>query len=111
MYVTGQSDKKVTRIAVLTINLSKLESYMKLLKEQMETAVRLEPGVISYKVYADKQNPAKLTLIEVYANNAAYLAHREASHFKKYKTETADMVKSLELSEVEPILTAQKQKQ
>ncbi len=108
MYALGQSDKQVTRMAVLTIDLSKLRSYMTLLKVQMETAVRLEPGVISYKVYADKQNPARLTLIEVYADNASYLRHRETPHFKKYKNATADMVKSLELTEVQPVLSTQK---
>lgn len=101
-------DKKVTRIARITVDSSQLEAYRKLLKEQMETAVQTEPGVISYAVYADKADLSKLTILEVYADNDAYLAHRETPHFRKYKSLTKDMVKSLELSEVTPILSAKK---
>jgi len=99
---------QVTRIARVTIDSTKLQPYMALLKEQMETAVRAEPGVISYNVYAEKASPNKLTIVKVYADNNAYLAHRETAHFKKYKAAVTDMVKSLELSEVNPVLTAKK---
>jgi len=59
-------------------------------------------------VYADKTAAYKLTLVEVYASNDAYLAHREAPHFKKYKAATKDMVKNLELEEVTLVFTAKK---
>jgi quinol monooxygenase YgiN len=101
-------DKKVTRIARITVDSLQLSNYRELLKEQMETAVKVEPGVISYSVYADKADPSKITILEVYADSAAYLAHRETPHFQKYKSATKDMVKSLELSEVSPILSAKK---
>jgi quinol monooxygenase YgiN len=101
-------DKKVTRIARITVDSLQAADYRKLLKEQMDAAVRLEPGVISYSVYADKADPSKLTILEVYADSAAYLAHRETPHFKKYKSATKEMVKSLELSEVSPVLSAKK---
>jgi quinol monooxygenase YgiN len=101
-------NKKVTRIARLTIDSLQLKAYSVLLKEQMETAVKLEKGVVSYTVYADKTEPYKLTIVEVYADNESYSAHRETAHFKKYKEATKQMVKSLELSEVVPFLSATK---
>ena len=106
----AQEKKSITRIASITVDSVKLEAYRKLLKEQMEMAVRIEEGVISYSVYADKINPSKLTIIEVYASNEAYLAHRETNHFKKYKAAVADMVKKLELSEVDQIFYSEKRK-
>ena len=106
----AQEKKSITRIASITVDSVKLEAYRKLLKEQMEMAVRIEAGVISYSVYADKINPSKLTIIEVYASNEAYLAHRETAHFKKYKTAVANMVKTLELSEVDQIFYSEKRK-
>jgi quinol monooxygenase YgiN len=109
MNAPAQENKPVTRIARITIDPSKREVYIALLKEQMETAVSVEPGVISYEVYADKATPAKLTIVEVYADNNAYLAHRETPHFRKYKAAVTDMVTSLELSEVDAILTAKKE--
>jgi quinol monooxygenase YgiN len=104
---SGQN-KMITRIARLTIDSTKVDLYMGLLKEQMQTAVRVEPGVISYEVFADKTNSAKITIIEIYANNDAYLSHRETPHFKKYKDAVADMVKTLELTEVNPVLSEKK---
>ena len=109
MNAPAQDNKPVTRIAKITIDSSKREVYIALLREQMETAVSVEPGVISYQVYADKTNPAKLTIVEVYADNNAYLAHRETPHFRKYKAAVTDMVTSLELSEVDAILAAKKE--
>lgn len=105
---TMAQEKQITRIAVITVDSLQTDAYRELLKVQMETAVKMEPGVISYTVYADKNNPAKLTIIEVYADNNAYLQHRETVHFKKYKAATKDMVKSLVLSEVTQVLSEKK---
>jgi quinol monooxygenase YgiN len=41
---------------------------------------------------------------------AAYKAHLETPHFKKYKTTTQGMVKSLKLAETEPIILGTKGK-
>lgn len=107
MTASGQN-KMITRIARLTIDSTKVDLYMGLLKEQMQTAVRVEPGVISYEVFADKTNPSKITIIEIYANNDAYLSHRETPHFKKYKDAVGDIVKTLELTEVNAVLSEKK---
>lgn len=107
-YTVLAQDKKVIRIARITIDSSQGEVYRKLLKTQMETAVRVEPGVLSYAVYEDKTDPSKITILEVYADSTAYLAHRETAHFKQYKSATKDMVKSLELSELNPVLALKK---
>ena len=46
---------------------------------------------------AEKENPAHITLVEVYADEHAYQSHLQTPHFLKYKTGTKEMVKSLEL--------------
>lgn len=101
-------DSTITRIARITVDPGKLSEYRQQLKEQMDAAIRLEPGVLSYTVYADKTDPSRITIIEKYASEQAYLAHREAPHFKKYKEATKDMVKGLELTEVSPLLQQEK---
>ncbi len=50
-----------------------------------------------------KDNPAHVRLFEIYADVAAYKAHLETPHFKRYKSITQGMVKSLKLLEAEPI--------
>ncbi|WP_218043710.1 putative quinol monooxygenase [Flavobacterium gawalongense] len=73
------------------------------MKEEIETYVRVEPGVLSLYAVADKANPTSITTFEIYANEDAYTAHREIPHFKKYKSTTKEMVKSLELLNTVPI--------
>jgi 4-carboxymuconolactone decarboxylase len=46
----------------------------------------------------------------MYADAAAYEAHLQTPHFKKYKTGTQGMVKSLVLVETDPILLGAKTK-
>jgi quinol monooxygenase YgiN len=52
---------------------------------------------------AEKENPTHITLVEIYADEAAYQAHLQAPHFLKYKTATKEMVKSLELVPMVPL--------
>ena len=101
--IHGQ-DTKITRIATITVDSLQLDVYRGLLKEQMEAAIKLEPGVLRYSVYTDKSNPFKVIILEVYASNSAYLLHRETAHFKKYKLATSNMVKKLELTELLPVM-------
>jgi quinol monooxygenase YgiN len=49
-------------------------------------------------------------VFEVYPDVAAYKAHLETAHFKKYKATTQDMVKSLALRDTVPILLGAKPK-
>jgi quinol monooxygenase YgiN len=74
----------------------------------MTTAVRVEPGVLTYYAVADKNDPASITILEIYAETAAYKLHIEIPYFKKYKETVKDMVKSLELVDVSLISTSKK---
>lgn len=107
--VSAQQAGKVVHIARLQINPAQLEKYQVALHEQIETAVRVEPGVLTLHAVADKNNPANITVFEIYADTAAYKAHLQTPHFKKYKIGTKDMVKSLELIDVTPIELKSKQ--
>lgn len=106
----AQDKKQMVRIAKIQIDPSQLEKYNSALKEQMTTAVRLEPGVLTYYAVADKKNPASITILEIYADSAAYKSHILTPHFKRYKDTVQHMVKSLELVDVDLIGAAIKSK-
>jgi quinol monooxygenase YgiN len=72
----------------------------------MATAIKLEPGVLTYYAMADKKEPSHITIMEIYADTTAYQAHILTSHFKKYKDTVKDMVQSLELVDVNLIAAA-----
>lgn len=106
--VMAQDKSQMVRIAKISVDPAQLEAYNAALKEQMTTAVKLEPGVLTYYAVADKDNPANITILEIYANEAAYQSHIQTAHFKKYKATVEKMVKSLELTNVDIIAMAKK---
>jgi quinol monooxygenase YgiN len=72
--------------------------------------VKKEAGVLSLRAMYDKKNPSHITVFEIYADRNAYNSHIHTAHFKKYKETVADMVLSLELTDVEPIVFEDKEK-
>ena len=104
----AQEKNQMVRLAKIKVDPSQLEKYNAALKEQMTTAVRVEPGVLTYYAVADKRDPSSITILEIYADTSAYNAHVETPHLKKYKETVKAMVKSLELVDVTLIGAAKK---
>jgi quinol monooxygenase YgiN len=104
---TAQINTKMYRIAKIKVDSSQLENYKLALQEQMNTAIQLEPGVLSYTVVADKNDPSAITIFEVYANQEAYQSHIATPHFKKYKETVKNMVTSLELIDTDLLARVQ----
>src|SRR5215204_6231411 len=67
------------RVAEIEIDPAQLEAYTSAIKEQVQAALRLEPGVLALYAVADKENPAHVTVFEIYANSAAYKAHLDTA--------------------------------
>ena len=103
-----QNKNKMVRLAKLVIDSSQLENYNALLKEEIEASVRLEPGVLTLYAVAEKNDPTRITILEIYADTVAYRSHLQTPHFIKYKNGTKDMVKSLELVEADPLIPGMK---
>ena len=106
--VAAQEKKQIVRLAKLVIDSARLEEYKALLKEGIETAVKVEPGVLTLYAVSEKNNPTHITILEIYADEEAYKSHLQTPHFIKYKTGTKDMIKSLELVETNPLVPGMK---
>jgi quinol monooxygenase YgiN len=91
------------QVAEIEIDPSQIEAYRAAVKEQIETAVRVEPGVLTLYAVSDKDDPAKVKVFEIYRDDAAYRLHLESEHFKRYKATTQSMVRSLKLLRTDPI--------
>jgi quinol monooxygenase YgiN len=100
--------ERVVRLAELELDPVQVEQYKAALREEIETSIRVEPGVLTLYAVAVKGHPASIRIFEVYADVAAYKAHLETPHFKKYKSVTEHMVRSLKLVETEPIVLGSK---
>ena len=98
----------LVRIAELEIDPGQLPAYTDALKEEIETSIRVEPGVLSLYAVSVKNQPNQVRIFETYKDQAAYESHLQTPHFKKYKAGTQGMVRSLKLIETEPILLGRK---
>jgi quinol monooxygenase YgiN len=91
------------QVAQIEIDPAQLDAYKAAVSEQIEAAIRLEPGVLVLYSVVDNESPTHVTVFEIYRDAEAYRAHLEAPHFKKYKIITEKMVTSLKLVKTDPI--------
>jgi quinol monooxygenase YgiN len=101
--IAQESRGPVVRIAELEIDPARLEDYKAVVKEEMEASIRVEPGVLALYAVAEKGKPTMLRFFEMYADEAAYNAHRDSPHFRKYVEATKDMIVSRKLIETDPV--------
>ena len=98
----------IVRIAELDIDPAHLDFYKHALKEEIETSIRVEPGVLTLYAVSLKEHPEQIRLFEIYRDAASYESHLQSPHFKAYKARTQPMVKGLRLIETDPILLGSK---
>ena len=98
---------KLVRLAEIDVVPEKLEEYLGFAAEVGRVSMATEPGVIALFSMQDKANPCKVYILEVYADQQAYQAHIQTSHFRTYKEGTADMVQSLNLIDTTPLVMAE----
>ena len=100
----AQDYKPYVRIAKIMIDSAQLDNYKAALIEHAEAAVSKEPGVLTLYAVYDKDHPTSVTVFEIYASVPAYQSHIQTPHFLKYKSTVKDMIKSLVLTDVIPII-------
>ncbi len=98
----------IVRIAELEIDPAYLDAYKAALKEAIDAAIRLEPGVKTLYAVSLRDDPTRIRIFETYADLDAYNAHIQSPHFQKYKTGTLHMIRSLTLVDTDPILLGAK---
>jgi quinol monooxygenase YgiN len=91
------------QIAEIEIDPSQIDAYRAAVKEHIETAIRVEPGVLTLYAVSDKNDPTKVRVFEIYRDSEAYRLHLESEHFKRYKATMERMVKSLKLIRTDAI--------
>ena len=102
--MSEEKSKQHIQIAEIVVDPAQLDSYKSAVAEQIEAAIRLEPGVLVLYSVSNKDDPSRITVFEIYRDREAYLAHLQAPHFLKYKATVEKMVKSLKLIPVDPVV-------
>jgi quinol monooxygenase YgiN len=108
MNTERDAQDQYVRIAELEIDPAQLESFRAAIRESVETSVRVEPGVLVLYAVAEKDNPARFRVFEIYADAEAYRTHLETPHFRKFRATTENMVKSRKLLDAVPVAMSAK---
>lgn len=101
---TKSAEHNLVRLSKIVVDPNSLDAYNALLREEIEASMRLEPGVLTLYATAEKNAPERITILEIYADSAAYQSHLKTPHFLKYKRGTQEMVKQLELVDTTPLI-------
>ncbi|RSK46370.1 antibiotic biosynthesis monooxygenase [Hymenobacter perfusus] len=67
---TTQADGTRTQVATIIVEAAQLDQYRIALREEVETSLRVEPGVLLFAV-TDQRHPTHMTILERCASEAA----------------------------------------
>jgi autoinducer 2-degrading protein len=90
-HVAAQSAGMFVNAVDLDIVPAERANYLAAITENGAAAAK-EPGCRRFDILNLASDPNHFFLYEVYDNEAAFKAHRETAHFKKYAEATAKMV-------------------
>ena len=98
------TENSIVRLSCIEVDQAQLTEYCRFAEECGRTSMAKEPGVLFMFSMADKRQPNKITILEIYADRAAYESHIKSPHFQKYKQGTIKMVQKLELLDQTPLI-------
>ena len=106
--MTQTASTRFVRVAELQIDPSRLDAFAAAIREVGQASVNLEEGCIALYAVADQDNPAFVRVFEVYRDAAAYQAHLQTPHFRKFRDTTNAMVTARKLMDATPVSLATK---
>ena len=102
------NQSRYVRVAELDIDLAQAEAFAAATREVGQASVQSEDGCLALYAVAEKDNPARVRVFEIYRDPAAYQMHVQTPHFQKFRATTDAMVKSRKLIDATPISLATK---
>lgn len=104
----ARSQDLFIRLIKMETDSNETKYFKDLARRVMLPGIKKEPGVLVMYAVEEKSRPGYISILEVYANAAAYEKHLNTSHFLEYKSRSKNMVRSLKLIDVKPILLGSK---
>lgn len=71
-----------------------IDKFNELIAENARESVKNEPGCLQFDVLQDEANANRIVLYEIYKDTAAFDAHREMAHVKKFFGAAKEMIAS-----------------
>ena len=102
--------ESIVRISRIEVDPAQLPEYLALVTECGRESMVKEPGVYMMYSMQEKAHPERITILEIYADRAAYEHHVQTPHFQKYKQTTLKMVRQLDLLDQNPLVPEMRMK-
>lgn len=102
--------ESIVRLSRIEVDPAQLPEYLALVTECGRESMAKEPGVYMMYSMQEKAHPERITILEIYADRAAYKHHIQTPHFQKYKQTTLKMVKQLDLLDQNPLVPEMRMK-
>lgn len=109
-YMSTVTSESIVRLSRITVDPDRLAEYLAFAAECGRRSMAEEAGVLMMYSMQDKAHPEQITILEIYADRAAYERHIKTPHFQKYKQGTLKMVLKLELLDQTPLVPEMKMK-
>jgi quinol monooxygenase YgiN len=91
------------RLAELEIDQSQLAAFQAAAHTHAEAALRLEPGLLALHAAAEKDQPGRIRVLEIYADAQAYRSHLQTPHFLQFSEAIRPMVRTRQLLDAVPV--------
>lgn len=104
----AESKELFIRLIKMEIVSSETAAFNKLATKVMVPGIEEERGVLMMYGLAEKTNPTRVSILEVYENPDAYNKHLRTTHFLTYKEKSKKIVRSLKVTDVDSILLGSK---
>ena len=101
---TSRFDRNHVRLTRITVDPSRLDAFLESASQVGRDSIQKEPGVRVLYSVRSKARPNEITILEIYESEAAYRAHIQSEHFQKFKRDTAELVRTLELIDCVPLV-------
>ena len=103
----AQAANPFVRWAELEIDAGQAAAFDTVARENAN-ATWTEPGVIAFHFAAEKSNPNSVRVLEIYRDEAAYRAHVQTPHFKRFAQVAQGALLARRVHDTEPIVLGAK---
>jgi len=90
----SRSRKRGLRGTFVVAKPDQVDRFMSMLLENAKAARETEPGCRQFDVLVDPKDRTRVMLYEVYEDDAAFQAHQQTPHFKRYIAEAIPLLQS-----------------
>jgi quinol monooxygenase YgiN len=105
--ISQQSTLPYVRWAELETDLAKMTEFREAARQNAAATI-LEPGIIAFHSAAEKDNPSRIRVLEIYRDPAAYHAHVQSPHFQRFAQVSQSAIVARRVYDTAPILLGSK---